>query len=451
LWAAVAVHGLAVSAHARAGADDARLRHQLLALDGLGEALWRGAGNMASGIKAWAALSPTAAVRARELRLRLLAEWRVWRLGQAERAVWGAAAAGALLAAGGGGLAALAAPAGRRGRASRRGLATALLGCALVCLGVGLSSPCLSTAIGLGEIPLLGNVTLENRVLGIPDGIRHLWAHGERFLASTLFVFSLVFPAIKLALLLAAALAADRGPGGWRRARGWASRLGKWSMLEVMVAALVFVQFTLSRDDRSETRIEWGAVFFGAHVALAMLAGLFLGWKDGPPAVIPDGGPPAAVPATEPAMAPAVCAKRRLPLALAGTVAWLAAGWAAWQAAGSIGTLDPARRLAWETERIEFRSQWPFNRPFGVRVRFSGLPGLSDGKIAGHARGQRVSERRTLPFADWAEGEWMTLSFPDLGETPSAAGLGLEVVSRRTGGRAIGGPESPLGGAGDGP
>ena len=64
-----------------------------------------------------------------------------------------------------------------------------------------------------------------------------LWAGGEIFLAAVIFVFSILFPAIKLVYIAMAGTLTTFDPalrGRWFRRIGW---LGKWSMLDVLILA----------------------------------------------------------------------------------------------------------------------------------------------------------------------------------------------------------------------
>lgn len=102
----------------------------------------------------------------------------------------------------------------------------------------------------------------------IIDGIINLWKDGHYVLSIVIFVFSIIFPAIKL------------GGQGWlwfqpfdaARRQRWIRAirvLGKWSMLDVFVVALVVV-ITQSGGLLDATP-KLGIYLFGASIALSMI------------------------------------------------------------------------------------------------------------------------------------------------------------------------------------
>lgn len=103
----------------------------------------------------------------------------------------------------------------------------------------------------------------------ILGGIEALWREKHRLLAVIVFVFSIVFPAVKLSLLTYLWTQDARDPmrKGIARALGW---MGKWSMLDVFVIAVTIVIAKLSGFADAKARI--GIYLFGASVLLTMIA-----------------------------------------------------------------------------------------------------------------------------------------------------------------------------------
>lgn len=99
---------------------------------------------------------------------------------------------------------------------------------------------------------------------------RALYAKNEVFLAGILVVFSMLFPAIKLFFLLIAYADMAAGSGTRRRTLGRMSWLGKWSMLDVLVLALVI--FYVKTSAFSEAAALPGIYFFSGAVVMTMLA-----------------------------------------------------------------------------------------------------------------------------------------------------------------------------------
>lgn len=129
-----------------------------------------------------------------------------------------------------------------------------------------------AVALGFGlTLPLLHLEKMyfwENRY-SVATGVFGLWDDGEHFLAALVFFFSFVFPIAKLALLL----------GLWfvpmqpARRGEWLARLsalGKWSMLDVFIVAILVVASKLGAlaDVRTEDGIYWFAcAILGSIVA----------------------------------------------------------------------------------------------------------------------------------------------------------------------------------------
>jgi paraquat-inducible protein A len=97
-----------------------------------------------------------------------------------------------------------------------------------------------------------------------------LYAERELFLASVLVIFSMLFPVIKLAYLLVAYANMAGGRGGCRNVLNRMSWLGKWSMLDVLVLALVI--FYIKASALAEATTLPGIYFFSGAVLMTMMA-----------------------------------------------------------------------------------------------------------------------------------------------------------------------------------
>ncbi len=77
--------------------------------------------------------------------------------------------------------------------------------------------------------------------VSVVGGIITLFREGEYFLFTVLTLFTLIFPAIKLGLLAIIWLEREHDLAKVRRLHGWVASLGKWSMLDVFVVAILIV------------------------------------------------------------------------------------------------------------------------------------------------------------------------------------------------------------------
>jgi paraquat-inducible protein A len=131
---------------------------------------------------------------------------------------------------------------------------------ATVCLVLGLTLP----------IMRLTRFYIWTDVHSLVSIVRELYVSGEVFLAIIICVFSVIFPFLKLLYLLA--LYSIRqvhpgGPGPWLGRMSW---LGKWSMLDVLVLALVI--FYAKATGLADAMSMPGIYLFAGAVFLTMIA-----------------------------------------------------------------------------------------------------------------------------------------------------------------------------------
>lgn len=118
----------------------------------------------------------------------------------------------------------------------------------------------------------------ERQTFSIVAAVFQLRADGNLFLFCVIFLFSVLFPIVKLTanLLIWVAMMRRGGPGlavsGFRRLARHLHWLGKWSMLEVFVAGLLCVLLKLG--DVTRFKVELGMYWFFAAVLLSLINAL---------------------------------------------------------------------------------------------------------------------------------------------------------------------------------
>ncbi|WP_421791698.1 paraquat-inducible protein A [Hyphobacterium sp.] len=125
-----------------------------------------------------------------------------------------------------------------------------------VCLAAGLLSPMLETR----------RLIFFTDAHSLIDVTRALLETGQYLLGLVILVFSILFP-IGKAIYLSAVNA------GWARGRSalvWVDRLGKWSMIDVFIAAIIV--FTLSGDRAIQIFEQPGLYFFTAAITGLMIS-----------------------------------------------------------------------------------------------------------------------------------------------------------------------------------
>lgn len=118
------------------------------------------------------------------------------------------------------------------------------------------------------EIEQLGHVH-QSSILG---GIADLLSHGSLFVGLVVLVFSIVFPLAKIVLLLELSLLELLE----RKHKAWTLRLmehlGKWSMMDVLLLALLVMMVKVG--DMVEFELGPAVIAFVLCVAMSMLASL---------------------------------------------------------------------------------------------------------------------------------------------------------------------------------
>ena len=104
-------------------------------------------------------------------------------------------------------------------------------------------------------------------------GVHGLWDQGQYALAIILFFFSMVFPLFKLAMLgflWAVHLAEQKR----QTVLHWLGILGKWSMLDVFVVAILIVLVKLG--PLANVQPQRGVYWFAAAIFLSMITSMYV-------------------------------------------------------------------------------------------------------------------------------------------------------------------------------
>lgn len=126
-------------------------------------------------------------------------------------------------------------------------------------LGVGLTQPLIYVT----------QLTFWKSSYSVLTGIQDLWRQDDYFLAGIIFLFSVIFPIVKLATLSVVWVVPLTHAQRIQTLR-WLGFLGKWSMLDVFIVAITIVVVKLKAFTQVEPRI--GVYLFSAAVFLSMVA-----------------------------------------------------------------------------------------------------------------------------------------------------------------------------------
>jgi paraquat-inducible protein A len=106
--------------------------------------------------------------------------------------------------------------------------------------------------------------------VSIISGLLQLLSEGHHILFALIFIFSIVFPLVKLVLLFRLWNGRVLHGSGYEKLLRWIAQYGKWSMLDVFVAALLIITIRLGAV--AQVEVHFGLYAFAASVILTMLA-----------------------------------------------------------------------------------------------------------------------------------------------------------------------------------
>jgi hypothetical protein len=154
---------------------------------------------------------------------------------------------------------------------SLRGFTIAVSLGALIALINGLIAPIMLMIVHK-EVEYLGDVILSFESKGILGSISKLYGDDNLTVAIVILLFSVLIPALKTFAMLFVSLY-EYSPFAARIVHFF-KHLGKWSMLDVFVVALLLVYMTSNNQDISRAEAEIGLYFFLTYVLLSMVASL---------------------------------------------------------------------------------------------------------------------------------------------------------------------------------
>jgi paraquat-inducible protein A len=143
-------------------------------------------------------------------------------------------------------------------------LLPALLLISAVSFGLGISLP-------LVRFEKLWLFTEAPSLIGV---VRGLWLNGDVGLAAVVALFSLAFPLVKFVTLFEAAFGSGRFPA-------WAGALSKWSMMDVLLVALLV--FAAKTSGLAVAASQPGIWFYGVAAAGAAVSAELLRRAQRPP------------------------------------------------------------------------------------------------------------------------------------------------------------------------
>lgn len=142
---------------------------------------------------------------------------------------------------------------------TERILVNALVGASFIALIIGLLAPMLT----------LKKLILITNTFSVSSGVLALFREGDYLLSFIIFGFSIVLPLVKIGLLFRVWNAAEHGSQSVRYFC-WLTNIGRWSMLDVFVVAVLVASVKLGA--LASVEVHYGLYAFALSVVLVMLA-----------------------------------------------------------------------------------------------------------------------------------------------------------------------------------
>lgn len=138
-----------------------------------------------------------------------------------------------------------------------------------IALWVGLTAPILSISLS-ANLPVLGETVLQFESKGVLSTLHALQSSGNAWLALLLGLFSVAIPALKT---LVSGMTLFAGTHGWSiTGLKLIQHMGKWSMADVFVVAILVAFFAHHEGKLTDTEVQIGLYFFALYVVLSILA-----------------------------------------------------------------------------------------------------------------------------------------------------------------------------------
>jgi paraquat-inducible protein A len=142
----------------------------------------------------------------------------------------------------------------------------------ILCLIIGIFTPILML-VSTGNFPVIGRTVLQFESRGIIDTIIRLFKSGNFIVGVLILLFSVLIPITKTIVMFMVSLKEPPKAYSWVKI---IKDIGKWSMADVMIVALLLAFFALDGEQMTRARLQVGVYFFAGYVILSMVASHFI-------------------------------------------------------------------------------------------------------------------------------------------------------------------------------
>lgn len=139
----------------------------------------------------------------------------------------------------------------------------AIITASLISWFVGILAPIMTIEV-FKELPLVGHTIFKYESKSIWATIKTLWDIDRYFIAVMVGLFSVVIPVIKTFAVYISIF--------YKKSLKIMNFIGKWSMADVFIVALLLANLTLNTDEYTDAEMQMGLYFFTMYVIFSIIA-----------------------------------------------------------------------------------------------------------------------------------------------------------------------------------
>ncbi len=153
----------------------------------------------------------------------------------------------------------------------------ALLSVTVMALVTGWFAPILAI-IAYQDIPVLGQTVFQFESKSIVSALYKLYDSGQTAIAIIIFVFTVLTPVLKSLMMLVVLFSQNLHFS--HKSIKILKTIGKWSMLDVFVIAILVTYFTTKSGGATDATLQIGVYYFVAYVIASMLLTYLINYKN---------------------------------------------------------------------------------------------------------------------------------------------------------------------------
>ena len=143
----------------------------------------------------------------------------------------------------------------------------------VVSLVVGLFAPILAI-VAYEDVPVLGQTVFQYESKSILTALYKLYENGQYVIAGVIVLFTVIMPVLKS--LLMGLIIYARNLHFSKYSIQILKNIGKWSMLDVFVIAIIVTYFSTKQSGATDASLEPGVYFFTMYVLASMAISFFI-------------------------------------------------------------------------------------------------------------------------------------------------------------------------------